>query len=237
MKESEVARTMKDRPGGTAAGELTPRGQRTRDSLVAAARKVFERDGFLDARITDISEAAGVAHGTFYTYFDSKEEAFREVILSLQIEMLGREAAEPIPHDDPWRSIEVANDRYLESYRRHSRLMVTWEQVATFNPEMTGLLHESKLAFVSRAQRTIERLQDEGWADPAIDARYAAHALTGMVSRFAYAWFTQGDRFEHDEAVRQLTMLWANAIGLRERPVAVAAKANGTAAKRTRAKR
>ena len=30
-------------------------------------------------RITDISATAGVAHGTFYTYFTSKEEIFRVV--------------------------------------------------------------------------------------------------------------------------------------------------------------
>jgi AcrR family transcriptional regulator len=230
-----VPRTKNEAQVQTNVGELTPRGQRTRDALVGAARKVFERDGFLDARITDISEAAGVAHGTFYTYFDSKEAVFREVILSLQIEMLGRQRAEPIPHDDPWRAIEAANERYLASYRKHSRIMVIWEQVATFTPELAGLLRDSKLAFVGRAQHTIERLQQEGNANPEIDARYAAHALTGMVSRFAYAWFTQGDRFDHDEAVRQLTLLWANAIGLPERPKVAAAATNGRP-KRPRAK-
>src|SRR5688500_10413505 len=44
----------------------TERGRRMRARLLAAAREVFERDGFLDARVTDISAAAGVAHGSFY---------------------------------------------------------------------------------------------------------------------------------------------------------------------------
>src|SRR4051794_2983245 len=59
---------------------LTPRGRRTRSALVSAARAVFERDGFVGARVTDIAAHAGVAHGTFYTYFDSKEAVFRDVI-------------------------------------------------------------------------------------------------------------------------------------------------------------
>ncbi|MBN9622078.1 MAG: helix-turn-helix transcriptional regulator [Actinobacteria bacterium] len=54
----------------------SPRGLRTRTALVEAARTVFERDGYLEARITDITKEAGVAAGSFYTYFDSKEEIF-----------------------------------------------------------------------------------------------------------------------------------------------------------------
>ncbi|HEY8047336.1 MAG TPA: hypothetical protein VIF35_23955, partial [Streptosporangiaceae bacterium] len=46
-------------------------------------------------------------------------------------------------------------------------------------------------AFVTRAEKSIRGLQEAGLADPALDPRYAAHALTGMVSRFAYTWCTQ----------------------------------------------
>src|SRR5690242_16840281 len=60
--------------GKSRSGVLTPRGQRTRAALIAAARTVFERDGFINARITDIAETAGTAHGSFYSYFTSKEE-------------------------------------------------------------------------------------------------------------------------------------------------------------------
>src|SRR3712207_9192637 len=66
-------------PAGTAPTALptTERGRRMRARLLAAAREVFERDGFLAARVTDISAAAGAAHGSFYTYFGSKTAVFR----------------------------------------------------------------------------------------------------------------------------------------------------------------
>ncbi len=37
----------------------------------------------MDTRIGDITEEATVAHGTFYTYFESKHELFREVVGTL----------------------------------------------------------------------------------------------------------------------------------------------------------
>jgi AcrR family transcriptional regulator len=78
-------------------GELTNRGQRSRGALVAAARTIFERDGFQNARITDISKLAGMAHGSFYTYFSSKEEVFQEVIKDLLVELMG--AGSPRAYD------------------------------------------------------------------------------------------------------------------------------------------
>ena len=51
---------------------VTRRGIRTRQALVEAARVVFERDGYLDARLSDITAEANCATGTFYTYFNDK---------------------------------------------------------------------------------------------------------------------------------------------------------------------
>ena len=111
-------------------------------------------------------------------------------------------------------ALRAANRRYLETYRANSRLMVIWENVAAIVPDMADLLHEAKAAFVTRAEKSIRGLQEAGLADPALDPRYAAHALTGMVSRFAYTWCTQGEDFELDKATDELTALWARAIGL-----------------------
>src|SRR5271155_5456762 len=61
------------------SGPRSRKGIETRARLVAAAKEVFEEDGFLDARISDIAEKAGLSHGSFYHYFESKEEVFREV--------------------------------------------------------------------------------------------------------------------------------------------------------------
>jgi AcrR family transcriptional regulator len=67
--------------------ELTRRGRRSRLALVEAAKRVFGSDGFLNARVLDIALEAGLSHGSFYTYFESKEEIFREVIDAVKVDM------------------------------------------------------------------------------------------------------------------------------------------------------
>ena len=58
----------------------TRRGRETREKLLQAAEKEFGERGFHDAAISGITQRAGVALGTFYVYFDSKEEIFRALV-------------------------------------------------------------------------------------------------------------------------------------------------------------
>ncbi len=61
----------------------TARGTRTRAKLLEAAEKVFADVGYSEASIVRITEAAGVAQGTFYLYFASKLEIFEELVEDL----------------------------------------------------------------------------------------------------------------------------------------------------------
>ena len=62
-----------------------------------AASEVFAEKRFLDTNVSDIVHRAGTAHGTFYRYFNSKEEIFREVALELQRAMLAHSGEDDGP--------------------------------------------------------------------------------------------------------------------------------------------
>jgi AcrR family transcriptional regulator len=62
---------------------LKARGLKTRRRLLDAAERVFGELGFYDASIVKITEAAGVAQGTFYLYFSSKQQIFEELVRDL----------------------------------------------------------------------------------------------------------------------------------------------------------
>ncbi len=52
---------------------------KTREMLLGAAVEMFGEKGFQMTRISDIVARAGVSQGTFYNYFNSKEEIFKEI--------------------------------------------------------------------------------------------------------------------------------------------------------------
>mgnify|MGYP001252789227 FL=1 len=194
---------------------VTARGERTRNALVAAARRVFERDGFQESRLTDITAEANCSTGTFYTYFQSKEEILDAVFSEAHEDMLHPGYPHLDDDADPITVLEASNRAYFEAYRRNARLRLVLEQVTANSPEFRKQRLMRGSAFSERNARQIARLQERGLADPDIDAKSAAEALSGMVSRMAYQAFALGSGADIDQLVATATRLWANAIGMR----------------------
>jgi AcrR family transcriptional regulator len=196
----------------------TRRGVRTRGQLVDAARAVFERDGFLDARIVDISNEAGVSAGSFYTYFDGKREIFEAVVEKVEEDMLHPHLRERLGDGDIFALIDAANRDYLKSYERNARLMSVFEQVAQVDESFRELRRNRANAFAKRNAKMIRRLQKEGRADPDLDPLIAAHALSSMVARMAYSVFGLGLKVPFERLVQTLNRLWASALQIEGRP-------------------
>ncbi|MCA9635576.1 MAG: TetR/AcrR family transcriptional regulator [Myxococcales bacterium] len=60
-----------------------------REAILSAASEVFGRLGFHDAKMADIAAEAGVAAGTLYNYFSSKEEVFASILERGQEQLFG----------------------------------------------------------------------------------------------------------------------------------------------------
>jgi AcrR family transcriptional regulator len=218
-KESATVRRTNP-PSEPAPGPRSRKGAETRARLLESAKGVFEEAGFLDARISDIAEGAGLSHGSFYHYFDSKEQIFREVA-EAQEELLtappddeGTEVRQD-PEVSHVERIRRANRRYLERYRENARIMGVIEEVSRYDSHVNEARMRSQRHFAERAEQSIRRLQEAGVADPDVDPELAAVALGSMVARFAELWLVQDwAAFDFDHAVDQLTRLWAKAIGV-----------------------
>jgi len=197
------------------------KGVATRARLVEAARVVFERDGFLAARVSDIATEAGLSHGSYYHYFDSKEQLFREVA-DLQEQRLTAppdraDGVAPRPADatTPVERIRAANRRYFERYRDAAAIMGVIEQVSRYDDQVNAARMATQRHFAERSERAIREWQAAGLVDADLDPVIAADALGAMTARFAELWLVQGYRdYDFDAVVDQVTRLWANALGL-----------------------
>ena len=192
------------------------KGRRTRARLLEAGKAVFERDGFLQARITDIAAEAQVSHGSFYHYFESKESLFREIAEEVEVRLV---SMDDVAHDldaGPVERIRAANRAYLTAYKKEARIMRVIEEVSRYNDDVRAVRSKRDDYLAARLESAIKHLQSDGLADKRIDQRYAATALGGMVAKFAEMMFIGGARFDLEGAVEQLTLLWANALGLSE---------------------
>jgi AcrR family transcriptional regulator len=194
-------------------GPLTDKGQARKAELLAAARLVFERQGFLDTRVADIVAEANVAQGSFYTYFDSKDTVFRAVAQGVIDTMLTALHTDTRA-EDPFVRVRDAMQRFVDAYRPTAGIIALIEQVGTFTPEMRDMRLALRAAFVDRSARGIRRLQQDGIADPDLDMPVIAEVLGAMVDHTCYVWLNLGQKFDEDALLAALSTVWARAIGV-----------------------
>ena len=97
----------------------TARGKRTREKLLQAAEIEFGERGFHEAAISGITHRAGVALGTFYTYFESKEELFQALVshMSKRVRSWVSERVAGAP--DRMAAERLGMEAYIEFARQH----------------------------------------------------------------------------------------------------------------------
>jgi len=200
----------------------TPRsrkGAQTRARLLDAAKQIFEERGFLEARVSDIAERAGLSHGAFYHYFDSKEQIFREVAKALDdrlSEPMDSVILAPTSTVNPQERLFVAIHRHLDAYREEARIMRVIEQVARYDEHVFAVRAAAGARHRRQIADSIGRMQRRRLADPKLDPEIAAAALGSMVERFAEMWLAQGQlEADLDDAAETLTALFVNALGLK----------------------
>jgi AcrR family transcriptional regulator len=118
----------------------TERGRRTLRAILDAAAVEFGTRGFYETSIVSITKRAGVALGSFYTYFDTKDAVFRALVsdMSAQVGKVGAAAMQGAPdalsgeravlasfitfartHKELYRIIDEAEFVDAASYRQH----------------------------------------------------------------------------------------------------------------------
>lgn len=154
----------------------TKRGRRTRESLLEAAAVEFGEKGFHEASISGITGRAGTALGTFYTYFDSKEELFRSLVQEMSDKVKDRAGAALRPDMDPFAMEQAALESFLAFAREHKVIYRIIDEAEFVDPGSYRAHYERT------ARRIVDRLR-RGAAQGAIRAdvdEIHAWAVMGM---------------------------------------------------------
>lgn len=100
----------------------TARGRRTREKLLSAAEAEFGERGFHAVGIGDITRRAGVALGTFYVYFESKEEIYRDLVAYLSHRVRSWVGERVAGVSDRLTAERMGLEAFLEFTRQHPGL-------------------------------------------------------------------------------------------------------------------
>lgn len=178
-------------------GVRKQRAAQTEAELKAAAIRVFDRVGYLNAKITDITAEAGRATGSFYQHFESKEKLLAALLADLLAE--GDEGALAAGHSDDFSdraAIRYHIEAYWGVYRRHRAVIEALRQAAIVDPQFDQVQQEMLRPDIVHLSRHMAK------AAPSADPAVLASIFSGLVSTFAATWI---DKLPDDEAIETLT--------------------------------
>lgn len=178
---------------------------------------MFSERPYPEARITDITTAAGLSTGSYYTYFDSKEELFRVIAREALDEISTSPTRAPEnPDHNPVLDIAYASRQFLLACFRHRTILRSIELVQANDAEVRLARRSTLVSNAKRIERWVRRLQDDGYCDVSADPWYTATALQAMNVTLGYEQLVHGDDDTEkiDALVAAITPIWARAVGL-----------------------
>ena len=193
----------------------TKRGLATREAFREAARRVFARDGYLNARLVDIAHEAGRSTSLLYQHYDGKAELLADLADNFVNEL--REAVRrPIgQQSDTVPDLRASIRAFWFHYRLRMGEVVGITQAAVVDPQFMTRWKELQRESTDMVARGIRRAQAEGYC-PGVEPLIAASALTLMVENFCAFWQYEGGldgvTITDDQAIDTLHDLWSHAI-------------------------
>jgi TetR/AcrR family transcriptional regulator, fatty acid metabolism regulator protein len=159
-----------------------------RARILVAAERIFARHGFFAARVSEIAKEAGVADGTIYLYFKSKDDLLISLFES-RMKQVNDSLRAAIGNLLPVEQLRAFIHAYLQlvsdeptaaevltiELRQSSKFMKEYE-----NPEFVG--------FLRMLGGIIADGQARGDIDPAIPSHIAARMIFGILDEVALAW-------------------------------------------------
>ncbi len=132
----------------------TERGRRTQRAILDAAAAEFGEKGFHESSIVSITIRAGVALGSFYTYFESKEALFKALVADMSGRVRDHVAPVLAGHDGGAIEAEgVALEAFLRFARSHKEIYRIIDEAEFVAPD------DWRAHYLTTANRILERLQ------------------------------------------------------------------------------
>ncbi len=187
-----------------------------RNAILRAAIRVFASNGYFNSKVADIAREAGVADGTVYLYFKSKEEILHSIFDRNMEEGIaeGRKLLEAI--SDPREKLRRIAVLHLE------RLGADRDLAVVFQVELRGstkFMEEFSAAgfaeYLGLIRATIEEGQRARVFRPDLNAKVVAKVFFGALDEMATNWILSKRRYKLAPMADQVLDILLNGVSLK----------------------
>lgn len=168
--------------GAQAGSEAEKEAMDRRQRIIANASKLFAAKGYHGTTVDEIVQATGIAKGTFYIYFSSKEELLVALMKQLIDNTLNKIESELERRGtgDYIARIEAKGEEFLQLYLKNSELLYMLIGETVGNPRLQGQLQEIYQQLAETVEKDLLAGREEGEIFPYADTKTIAYGLVGM---------------------------------------------------------
>jgi AcrR family transcriptional regulator len=191
----------------------TAKQQQRFDEIVAAAARVFRREGYDAATLEDVAGALGVRKASLYRYIGSKEDLLYAIVDGALQRMIAANVRWRDGSDDVLEQIQM----FLED---HITFVIdNHDPVGVYFADLRALPRARQRALQILADEyrgTLETLVREAIAGRRVDAAsnpvLATHGLFGIVN-YAHRWYRPGRGVSRTKVVHELPVMAVSSLG------------------------
>ncbi len=175
--------------------------QETKRKLMAAAKKLVSEKGLANTSIEEITNACGVANGTFYTYFKRKED----VLYALSREIYQEIYDQALAYEGTFLDRLVYFMISFSGYIEEGSLKLCQEWVRTMvDPDDLESPEDSKLLMdLDSVRGLIESGRSRGELKPDVPVELLAHTLVDVLYGQMLCWDMSGGAYSFRERTRE----------------------------------
>ena len=184
-----------------------------REAILRAATRVFAGNGYFNAKVADIAREAGVADGTVYLYFKSKEDILHSIFDRTMEEAIaeGRKQLEGVA--DPREKLRRIAQLHLE------RMSTDRDLAVVFQVELRGstkFMEEFSAAgfaeYLGMIRSVIAEGQTAGVFRSELNAKVVAKVFFGALDEMATNWILSRRRYKLAPLADQVLDIFLNGV-------------------------
>ena len=184
-----------------------------REAILRAAISVFAHNGYFNSKVADIASEAGVADGTVYLYFKSKEEILHSIFDRSMEEAIAAGKKELKRISDPREKLRSIAHLHLE------RLGADRDLAVVFQVELRGstkFMEEFSAAgfaeYLNLIRTSIEDGQRAGVFRAELNAKVVAKILFGALDEMATNWILSKRKYKLAPMADQVLDIFLNGV-------------------------
>lgn len=185
-----------------------------RTAILDAATGVFAERGFFAAQVADIARVAGIAAGTVYLYFRSKDEILTTIFDRAMKEAIAEGRSVLADEKDPVERLRRLARLHLSRMGRDRSLAIVFQvelrQTTKFMERFSATGLRDYLLLI---QQTIEDGQTRGVFRKQINARTAAKVFFGALDEMATNWILSRRRYALAQQADEIVELFVGGVG------------------------